>query len=150
MGFKYLTRAMAYGAMSLISEFKDFITKGDVVALAVAVVIGVAFNAVVTAFVSDLITPLIGVAGHYNFAALTYTLNGSTFEIGLFVNELISFIVIALVVFFLLVRPIEKIKARQDAKKPKAAPDTKTCPYCFTSIPVKATRCPNCTSRLSK
>ena len=136
--------------MSLASEFKDFITKGDVVALAVAVVIGVAFNAVITAFVSDIITPLIGIAGHYNFASLAYTINGSTFEIGLFINQLISFIVIALVVFFLLVRPIEKFKAAQDAKKPKAAPDTKSCPYCFTSISIKATRCPNCTSVLGK
>lgn len=131
--------------MSIARDFREFLTKGNVVDLAVAVVIGVAFNAVITAFISDIITPLIGMAGHYDFASLSYTINGSTFQVGLFINALISFITLAVVVFVLLVRPMAKYTERQAAKK---APDTKQCAYCFTSIPVKATRCPNCTSEL--
>ena len=84
--------------MSLASDFKEFITKGNVLDLAVAVVVGVAFNAVITAFVADVITPLIGIPGHVNFSALTYTINGSVFMIGAFVSALISFITIALVI----------------------------------------------------
>src|SRR5271156_6637684 len=103
--------------MSIISDFKDFISKGDVIDLAVAFVMGAAFNAVVTAFVTDIITPLIGVPGHVNFAAYTYTLNGSVFMVGSFVSAIISFVSIALVVFFFLVKPVSKMKEMSDKKK---------------------------------
>ena len=130
-------------SLGLASEFRDFITKGNVIDLAVAVVMGVAFNSVVTAFVSDIITPLIGVAGHYDFSALNYTINGSAFQVGLFINQLISFIIMASVVFFLVVRPVHK---PYDSKKKPAG--TKTCPECLSAIPEKATRCAFCTSKL--
>jgi large conductance mechanosensitive channel len=133
--------------MSITKEFTDFIAKGDVIDLAVAVVIGVAFNAVVTAFVSDIITPLIGVAGKVNFASITYTINGSTFLLGSFLNALISFMTIALVIFLFVVKPISKMNAMHKAE-PAAAPQTKECKYCLSTIPKDATRCAFCTSRL--
>ncbi len=130
--------------MSIISEFKDFISKGNVIDLAVAFVMGAAFNAVVTALVTDIVTPLIGVPGSVNFAALTYTVNGSTFLFGAFINSIIAFLSITVAVFFFIIKPMEKVKG-----KPKDVPaDTKNCPYCLSKIPIKATRCPNCTSKL--
>ncbi len=136
--------------MSILGEFKDFIMKGDVVDLAVAVVIGLAFNAVVTALVVDIITPIIGIPGHVNFASITYTINGSTFLIGAFLNALITFLSVAVAVFFFVVKPVEKMKNFN--KKPVEAktPDTKKCPYCLSDISLKATRCAFCTSKLSE
>ncbi len=134
--------------MSIVEDFKNFITKGNVIDLAVAVVIGVAFNAVVTAFVTDIITPLIGVAGHVDFSKITYTLNGSTFLIGTFLNAVISFVTIALVIFLLIVKPMAKMKEMSDKKKTAADPTTKQCPECLSTIPIKATRCAFCTSEL--
>jgi large conductance mechanosensitive channel len=131
--------------MSLLEEFKAFMTKGDVIDLAVAVVVGVAFNAVVTAFVTDIITPIIGIPGHVNFASFTYTINGSTFLIGTFINAIISFITIALVVFFFLVKPASRFKKPEVIKEP---PPTKTCPECLSQIPAKARRCAFCTSKV--
>ena len=119
--------------------------KGDVIDLAVAVVIGVAFNAVVTALVTDMITPLIGIPGHMNFTSITYTVNGSVFMVGSFVNAVINFITIALVVFFLIVRPISKMKERGKAP---VSPTTKQCPECLSTIPLHAKRCAFCTAKL--
>jgi large conductance mechanosensitive channel len=133
-----------------MNEFKDFLMKGNVVDLAVAVVIGVAFNAVVTAFVTDIITPLIGIPGHVNFSAYTYTINGSVFMVGTFVSAIISFVTIALVVFFFLVKPVSKMKEMSDKKKPAASPTTKQCPQCLSTIPIGAKRCAFCTSVLKK
>ncbi|MGD0729185.1 MAG: large conductance mechanosensitive channel protein MscL [Candidatus Micrarchaeaceae archaeon] len=129
--------------MSLASDFKEFITKGNVLDLAVAVVVGVAFNAVITAFVADVITPLIGIPGHVNFSALTYTINGSVFMIGAFVSALISFITIALVVFLLIVKPASKFKKKEAAT-------TKKCPECLSDVPIGAKRCAFCTSKLKQ
>ena len=134
--------------MSLMADFKDFIMKGDVINLAVAVVIGVAFNAVITAFVTDIITPLIGLPGHIDFAAYTYTVNGSAFLVGAFVNAIISFISIALVVFFFIVKPVEKMKKLSEKNKAAAAPTTKQCPECLSTIPLGAKRCAFCTAKL--
>lgn len=133
--------------MPLLDEFKSFIMKGNVIDLAVAVVIGVAFNAVVTAFVTDVITPLIGIPGHVDFSSLTYTINGSVFMIGSFVNAVISFITIALVVFFFIVKPISKIKERTTVKE-KGTAATKQCPECLSTVPAAAKRCAFCTSKL--
>lgn len=133
--------------MSVIEEFKAFIMKGDVIDLAVGVVMGLAFNAVVTAFITDIITPLIGVAGKVNFATLTYTVNGSTFLVGTFVNALISFVTLAIVVFFFLVKPVTKMKEFGTKKKPAPA-TTKQCPECLSTIPLAAKRCAFCTSKL--
>ena len=104
-----------------------------------------AFNAVVTAFVADIITPLIGIPGHIDFSAYAYTVNGSVLMIGSFVSALISFITIALVVFFFLVKPVSKIK--EMSSKVKAA-TTKKCPECLSTISAGAKRCAYCTSKL--
>ena len=133
--------------MSLANEFRDFIMKGNVIDLAVGVIIGLAFNSVVTAFVADIITPLIGIPGHVNFASLTYTVNGSVFSIGLFINTVISFITIALVVFFFIVKPVSKMK-EMTSKKTKVSPTTKQCPECLSNIPIGAKRCAFCTSKV--
>ncbi len=133
--------------MSLVTDFKDFISKGDVLDLAVAFVMGAAFNTVVTAMVTDIVSPLIGVPGHVNFASITYTVNGSTFLIGAFINSIIAFLAIAIAVFFFIIKPVAKLN---NLKKPKNAPGptTKTCPYCLSAIPLNATRCAFCTSQL--
>ncbi len=135
--------------MSLGSEFKDFIMKGNAIDLAIGVVVGVAFNAVVTALVSDIITPLIGIPGHVNFSAYTYTVNGSVFMVGAFVNALISFITIAIVVFFFVVKPISKMKEASAAKnKKEEKATTKKCQECLSEIPIAARRCAFCTSEV--
>jgi large conductance mechanosensitive channel protein len=129
----------------LIKDFKQFLFRGNVVDLAVAVVIGTAFTAVIKAVVADLLTPLIAaIFGAHNFGALTFTINGSTFAYGDFINNLITFLSIAAVVFFLVVAPINALMARRAEEDP----DTKQCPECDSAIPVKAKRCPECTSQL--
>ena len=135
--------------MSFIKDFRTFMTKGNVIDLAVAVVIGTAFNAVITALVNDIITPLIGVAGHVDFSAITYTVNNSTFLVGTFLNAIISFFTIAVVIFLLLVKPAEKMAERAARNKPAPPVDTKVCQYCLSKIPLKATRCAFCTSKLA-
>lgn len=135
--------------MSALQDFKSFITKGDVIQIAVGIVIGLAFTAVVTALVSDVITPLIGVAGHYNFAAIQVTVRGSTFLFGAFLNSLISFVLIALTVFFLIVRPVAAMDARAKAKRGIPSPTTRECPECLSQIPLKAKRCSYCTSMVT-
>jgi large conductance mechanosensitive channel len=134
--------------MSIVEELKSFIMKGEVIDLAVAVVIGVAFNTVINAFVTDIVTPLIGIPGHVNFASLTYTVNGSTFLVGTFINAVISFVTIALVVFFFIVKPVDKLKSLRQPKQAEA-PKTKDCPECLSKIPIGAKRCAFCTAKLS-
>ena len=131
--------------MSLVSEFQDFIAKGNVLDLAVAFVMGAAFNALVTALVTDIVTPIMGIPGHVNFAAITYTINGSTFLIGAFVNSVIAFISIAVAVFFFIIKPVQRMQNRMN-KPQQAAATTKACPQCLSSIPLKAKRCAFCTS----
>lgn len=107
----------------MLKDFKAFILKGDVVALAVAVVIGVAFGAVITSLVEDLITPLIAaIGGEPDFSQLTFTVNGSVFRYGQFINAVVSFVIIAAVVFFLVVRPIMKLSERRKKDEPEAPP----------------------------
>jgi len=131
---------------SIIKEFKAFIMRGNVVDLAVAVIIGGAFGKIVTSFVSDIIMPVIGlIIGGIDFSGLAFTLGGAKVTYGNFINNIIDFIIIALVIF-LMIKVFDNLK-----KKPTpvlAEPTTRECPRCFTSIPIKATRCPNCTSEL--
>ncbi|MDE1860993.1 MAG: large conductance mechanosensitive channel protein MscL [Candidatus Micrarchaeota archaeon] len=128
----------------MLGEFRDFIAKGNVLDLAVAVVMGAAFNMVVMALVADIITPAIGIPGNLNFTSLSYTVNNSTFKVGLFVNAVITFLSISIAVFFFIIKPVSKMRGPK-----KAAPvTTKQCPYCMSAIPLMATRCPNCTSKL--
>jgi large conductance mechanosensitive channel len=129
----------------LISDFKKFLLRGNVVDLAVAVVVGTAFTAVIKAIVADLLTPLIAaIFGKPNFESLSFTINGSHFSYGDVINNLITFISIAAVVFFLVVAPINALMSR----RAKEDPDTKECPECASAIPLKARRCPQCTSQL--
>ena len=131
---------------SLIKEFREFILRGNLVDLAVAVVIGAAFTAVVNAFVKDIVTPVIAaIGGEPDFSDLKFTINGSQFAYGDFLNNLLAFVLIAAAIFFLVVTPINWLMSRRAQEDP----DTKQCPECDTAIPVKARRCPQCTTRLS-
>ena len=130
-------------------DFIAFLSKGNLVQLAVAFVIGAAFAAVITALVADIITPLIGVAGHFDFSTWTYTLNNSTFLQGAFLNAVISFIIVALVIFFLIALPYQRWQDKQAAKKPAATATTRPCPECLTQIPLAAKRCAACTAAVT-
>lgn len=132
--------------MSTLAEFKKFLFRGNLVDLAVAVVIGLAFGAVVNALVADLITPIIAaIFGKQDFSALTFTINGSVFRYGAFLNALIAFVSIAAAVFFFVVKPVNYLMARRAQEDP----DTKECPECTSAIPVNARRCPECTAQLA-
>jgi large conductance mechanosensitive channel len=129
-------------------DFKNFLLRGNLLDLAVAVVVGVAFTALVDALVKDLITPLIAaVAGKQSFADLTFTVHGSQFDYGAFLNALLSFVLIAVVVFFLVVRPVSKLMDRLGLT-PKEEP-VRECPECLSKVPKAATRCAYCTSPLT-
>lgn len=150
----------------MLKDFKAFIMKGNVVDMAVGIIIGIAFGLIINSIVKDVIMPPIGLAfGNVDFQNLFAVLKNGvtpgpyasltaaqaagaiTINYGVFINTLINFIIIAAVLFFFVIRPI----AKQNAKKVvPAAPTTKECPYCFSTIPIKATRCPNCTSELKK
>ena len=149
----------------MLKDFKAFIMKGNVVDMAVGIIIGVAFGAIVSSFVKDVIMPPIGLGlgkidfanllivlkqgspvGPYASLAAAQTAGAVTLNYGQFINTVINFLIIAAVVFFFIVRPIAKMQAKKVA--PPAAPNTKECPFCFSNIPIKATRCPNCTSEV--
>ena len=129
--------------------FKQFMMRGNVVELAVAVVVGAAFGAVVTALVKDLITPLIAaIFGKPDFSKLGFTIHNSRFPVGDFVNALVTFVMVGSAVYFLVVLPINALTARM--RRGEAAPDptTKKCPECLSDVPIAARRCAFCTSAL--
>jgi large conductance mechanosensitive channel len=159
----------------MLKDFKAFIMRGSVVDMAVGIIIGAAFSPIIASLVKDVIMPPIGLAlgrvdfanlyvilrqgktpGPYDSLSTAQTAGAVTINYGNFINTIITFVIIAAVVFFLVVRPIAQMSARQKAKEAAAAPApaptpaTKECPFCSTQIPVKATRCPNCTSELKK
>ena len=135
--------------MKLTNDFKQFLLRGNVVDLAVAFIIGVAFGAVVAAMVADLITPLIAALfGGQDFSDLTFTLNNSVFRYGHFVNVVIAFIIVAAVLFFFVVRPVNALISRS-RKEPPADPTTRKCPECLSEIPLEARRCKFCSSEVS-
>lgn len=127
-------------------EFKDFALRGNVMDLAVGVIIGAAFGTIVTALTDNILSPLIGLVAGHNFDALSVTFLGVTLQYGAFITAIINFVITAFVVF-LLVRGLNLLTKR-GKKEPEAAPTTKQCPYCCTDIPLAATRCPNCTAQL--
>jgi len=154
----------------MLKDFKAFIMRGNVIDMAVGIVIGVAFGAIVSSAVADIIMPPIGlllgkidfsnlmvvlrdgaVAGPYASLAAAKAAGAVTMNYGQFINTIINFLIIAAVVFFAIVRPTARMQARQKAAEAAlpAAPTTKECPFCYSSIPLKATRCPNCTSQLA-
>jgi large conductance mechanosensitive channel len=142
----------------MIKEFKEFIMRGNVLDLAVGIIIGAAFGKIVTSFVNDILMPPIGLLlGGVDFTNLFLSLNGQsypslaaaqeagapTINYGLFINNILDFVIVAVAIFFVI-----KAVNRLQRPKPAAAATTKDCPYCFTSIPLQASRCPNCTSEL--
>jgi large conductance mechanosensitive channel len=134
--------------MTLLNDFKAFILRGNVVDLAVAVVVGAAFKSIVDAFVADLITPLVAaIGGKESFASLHFTIHNSTFAYGDFINQVISFLIIAAVVFFFIVTPVNALMARARTEPP-ADPSEKKCPECLSEIPIDARRCAFCTTQL--
>jgi len=131
----------------MLQEFKAFIFRGNIVDLAVAVVIGLAFGAVISALVADIITPLIAaIFGSHDFSALTFTINGSRFLYGAFINAVISFVLIAAAVFFVVVKPMNAMAARRTKEEPAAT--TRDCPECLSEIPLAAKRCRFCTAEV--
>ena len=129
--------------------FKQFIMRGNVLDLAVAVVIGAAFGAVVTALVKDLITPLIAaVVGKPDFSGIVFTVNGSKFALGDFINALVSFLLVSAAVYFLVVLPVNTLMARLRRGEASPDPTTKKCPECLSEIPIAARRCAFCTSAI--
>ncbi len=134
----------------MLKEFRQFILRGNVVDLAVAVVIGAAFGAVVTALIADIITPLIAaIFGKPSFASLSFTINQSTFLYGDFLNAVITFVTIAAAIFFLVVKPLNALAARRAAGEPVEGPTTRACPECLSDIPLAARRCAHCTSEVA-
>ncbi|MBA3689065.1 MAG: large conductance mechanosensitive channel protein MscL [Chloroflexi bacterium] len=130
----------------MLKEFRDFILRGNVIDLAVGIVIGAAFGATVTSFVTNVLTPLLGFLRIPNFSKLTFTAGTTPVPYGLFLNQLITFVLVAAAIFFFVVKPVNAMTARM--KKPGDEPPIKTCPFCATDIPTAATRCPHCTSQL--
>lgn len=143
----------------MFKEFREFAMRGNVLDMAVGIIIGVAFGAIVTSLVNDIIMPPIGLAiGNIDFSELFINLSGGTYatlaaakeagavtiNYGVFINTIINFIIIAFVLF-LIVRSMNKLKRREEMP---AEPTTKECPFCLSQIPIKATRCPHCTSQL--
>jgi large conductance mechanosensitive channel len=130
----------------MLKGFRDFILRGNVVDLAVAVVVGAAFGAIVTALVADIITPLIGAVAHKpDFSYLVLGINGSKIKFGDFLNALISFLLIAASVYFLVVVPLNTLLNKFKKPVPAAPPSTKACPECLSDIPAAAKRCSHCT-----
>jgi large conductance mechanosensitive channel len=135
---------------NLLTEFRQFVLRGNVVDLAVGIIIGVAFTGVVQGLVQDLINPLIAMLfGKPDFSRFHFTINHAIFAYGDFINRVITLLIIAAVVFFLVIKPVNVMIDRFHLSPSSPSPATKTCPDCFTDIPAKARRCPNCTSELS-
>jgi large conductance mechanosensitive channel len=131
----------------MLAEFKQFLFRGNIVDLAVAFVIGVAFVAVVNSLVADLLTPVIAaIVGKPDFSALTFTINDSQFRYGSFINAVISFVSVAAVVFFAIVKPMTVLNARKPADD---EPVVRECPECLSAIPAAARRCAQCTSEVT-
>jgi large conductance mechanosensitive channel len=147
----------------MIKEFKEFITKGNAMSMAVGIVIGIAFGTIINSLVNDIIMPPVGLllgdvdfsnlfvvlkegatAGPYLSVAAAGEAGAVTLNYGMFINTIISFLIIALALFFI-IRAFNRLQKKEEEK---AEPDTKVCPYCFSTIDVRATRCPNCTAEL--
>lgn len=140
------------GVVKSLEGFRGFILRGNVVDLAIGIVIGAAFTSVVTSLVADVITPLIPLPGKNSLASLAISLpsfypKGSTVQIGLFINAIISFVIVAAVLYFFVVQPVNALMKVYHGKE-TAAPATRDCPYCYQAVNIKATRCPYCTSHL--
>jgi large conductance mechanosensitive channel len=135
--------------VAVLKEFREFILRGNLVDLAVAVVIGTAFTAVVTSMVEDLVTPLIAaIGGEPDFSALTFTINGSEFRYGDFINALLTFLIVATVLFFFVIKPANALLSAMRTEPP-VAEQTHKCPECLSEIPIQARRCAFCTAQVA-
>ena len=133
----------------MLKEFKAFVLRGNVIDLAVAVVIGAAFKAVIDVVVTGMITPLLAIPGDKpNLDALTFSIGGAEFLYGAVIDEVINFLAIAAAVFFFIVRPVTRLMDRRKTE-PDVTSTTRDCPYCLSSIPIAATRCAFCTANVS-
>ena len=132
----------------MLKEFRDFILRGNVIDLAVGIVIGAAFGATVTSFVGDILTPLLGLLSIGDFSTLSFQAGDATVAYGKFLNQLISFVLIAAAIFFFVVKPMNAMTTRLKKPEDDSEPPIKACPFCTMDIPAAATRCPNCTSEL--
>jgi large conductance mechanosensitive channel len=134
----------------MLKGFRQFVLRGNVLDLAVAVIIGGAFGAVVTALVKDLITPLLAaIVGKPDFSALAFTVNGSRFPVGDFINAVVAFVLMAAAIYFLVVVPVNALNARIRRGETPPDPTTKRCPECLSEVPIAARRCAFCTSAIS-
>jgi len=132
---------------SQLNEFKNFLSRGNVVDLAIAVVLGTAFGLVIKALVADLLTPIIAlIFGQPNFGSLSFTINSSHFLYGDFINNLITFVSVAAAIFFFVVKPLNVMAARRAAGRPDPESDTRACTECLSEIPKAARRCAFCTA----
>ena len=132
-----------------MKEFRQFILRGSLVDLAVAVVIGTAFAAVIAALVADLITPLIAaIGGKQDFSSLAFHINGSRFAYGSFINALLSFLIVAAVLFFFVIKPVNALMNRRRTE-PEVDATTRECPECLSQVPIAARRCAFCTSEIA-
>jgi len=132
----------------MLKEFRDFILRGNVIDLAVGIVIGAAFGALVTSFVTDILTPLLGLLSIGQLSTLSFQAGDATVTYGKFLNQVISFILIAAAIFFFVVKPVNAMTARLKKPEAEGEPPIKVCPFCASDIPTAATRCPHCTSQL--
>jgi len=134
----------------MLKGFKEFLLRGNVIDLAVAVVMGGAFGAVVTALVKDLLTPVIAaVFGRPDFSTIKFTINGSGFLVGDFINAVIAFLFVATAIYFFVVVPVNAVMARVRRGQAPPDPTTKQCPECLSTIPIKARRCAFCTTQVN-
>lgn len=131
------------------SEFRQFIAKGNVMNLAVGVIIGAAFQAITNSLVNDIISPVIGLFASADMSAWSVMIGGAEIRYGAFLTAIINFLIMALVIF-LLVKILNRIMAIGKKPEPEAEPTTKKCPFCCSEIAIEATRCPHCTSELEK
>ena len=135
----------------MLQGFKQFMLRGNVLDLAVAVVMGAAFGSVVSALVKDLVTPLIAtIVGKPDFSIIAFTINGSKFAVGEFINAVVSFLLIGVAVYFFIVLPVNKLMARLRRGEAPPDPTTKKCPECMSDVPIAATRCAFCTQPLNE
>lgn len=134
---------------SFMKEFKEFISRGNVMDMAVGIIIGGAFTAIVTSLVEDVITPIIGMIGGFDFSSFVVTVNNSNIAIGNFINAVINFLLIAFVLFSI-IKAMNKAAAVVKKPEEEAAPTTKICPFCKSEISIEAIRCPHCTSQLEQ
>lgn len=131
-----------------LKEFKEFALRGNVVDLAVGVIIGGAFQAIVTSLTSDVISPFIGLFASTDFSDLVLTINGVAIKYGSFITAVINFVIMAFIIF-LFIKLLNKLTSFDKKEEKPAAPTTKECPYCFSEIHIKAIRCPHCTGEIS-